>query len=300
MEWLTQFPITQHLLEVTKKKVCSALRSGPVPQHVGFIMDGNRTYAKRKHIELKEGHNAGFESMARILEVCYDCGVKSATVFAFSIENFKRPSYEVQWLMELAKAKFTKVVGNGEMCEQFGIQIRILGDLDLLPDDVRTALLKAEEITKHNKRAVLNVCWSYTSRHDMTQAIQKTIEQFAKNRIGLNDIDEDRISANLYTGPSPPLDLLIRTSGVYRLSDFMLWEATSERCDIEIVEELWPQFNALKMIWLLIKWSFNKTYNSKQISTPVTSSSFNRIDTDGGGCKKSLDETKMETIQVKE
>lgn len=283
-EWLAQFPVTQHLLEMGKKQVCSALKTGPVPQHVGFIMDGNRTYAKKKHIELKEGHSAGFESMAKILEVCYDCGVKCATVFAFSIENFSRPSYEIQWLMELAKTKFTQVVANGEMCEQFGIKINILGDLDLLPDDVRKILLETENITKDNTRAILNVCWCYTSRDDMTHSIKNIVDQYAKSKINIDAIDDDLISKNLYTGDSPPLELLIRTSGVYRLSDFMLWESISGNCEIEIITVLWPQFNALKMIWLLIKWSFNRTYNSKfnsgGSSNTSSNSSSNSISTD--------------------
>lgn len=262
-EWLASFPLTQHLMEIGKIQICKSLRTGPVPQHIGFIMDGNRTYAKIKHIELKEGHSAGFESMAKILEICYDCGVKCATVFAFSIENFKRSNYEIQWLMELAKTKFKQVVSNGEMCEQFGIQIRILGDLDLVPEDVKKVLLDAQELTKNNSRAILNVCWSYTSRDDITHSIKEIINKISKNQINIKDINENLISENLYTGNSPPLDLLIRTSGVYRLSDFMLWESSKEECDIEILDVLWPQFNAISMIWILIKWSFNKTYNVK-------------------------------------
>lgn len=264
-EWLTQFPLTQHLLEYGKKQVCNALKTGPVPQHIGYIMDGNRTYAKSKNIELKEGHSAGFDSMARVLEVCYDCGVKCASVFAFSIENFKRPSYEIKWLMELAKSKFKQVVANGELCEKYGVKIKILGDLDLIPEDVKEVFLNAEEITKNNNRAVLNVCWCYTSRDDMAQSIRKTIEQFnnSDNGLDLQDICEDSISSNLYTGNSPPLDLLIRTSGVHRLSDFMLWEAIERRCSIEILEVLWPQLDALRMIWELIKWGFGRTYSFK-------------------------------------
>lgn len=262
-DWLASFPLTQHVLKMGKSQICKSLKTGPVPQHIAFIMDGNRTYARIKHIELKEPHSAGFESMAKILEVCYDCGVKCATVFAFSIENFKRSSYEIQWLMELAKTKFKQVVGNGEICEQFGIQIRILGDLDLLPDDVREVLLEAQRITKDNTRAILNVCWSYASRDDMTHSIKDIVGKTAKNRLSVKDIDEDCISRHLYTGLSPPLDLLIRTSGVYRLSDFMLWECSRDGCDIEILDVLWPQFNALRMVWILIKWSFNKTYNTK-------------------------------------
>lgn len=273
-EWLTSFPLTQYIQEQTKKHVCKAIRTGPVPQHIGFIMDGNRTYAKRKHIEAKEGHSAGFDSMSKILEVCYDCGVKSVTVFAFSIENFKRSNYEINWLMELAKTKFKQVVGNGELCEQFGIKIKILGDLNLLPLDLRKVLLEAQEITKNNSRAVLNVCWSYTSRHDMTQSIQQIVGMFDGNKIidskknksidNIKNIDEDLISKKLYTGDSPPLDLLIRTSGVHRLSDFMLWECCREGCTIEIIDVLWPQFSALNMVWLLVKWSFQKTYNSNK------------------------------------
>lgn len=261
-EWLASFPLTQYLLEKGKVQICKSLRTGPVPEHIGFIMDGNRTYARIKHMELKEGHSAGFESMARILEVCYDCGVKCATVFAFSIENYKRSNYEIQWLMELAKAKFKQVVGNGELCEQYGVQIRILGDMDLVPDDVKEVLLKAQEITKHNQRAILNVCWSYTSRDDITHSIKEIVWKTSKNKLDVKEIDEDCISNNLYTKDSPPLDLLIRTSGVYRLSDFLLWESSNENCDIEILDVLWPQFNALRMVWVLIKWSFNRTYNT--------------------------------------
>lgn len=253
-------------MEFGKKQVCNALKTGPVPQHIGFIMDGNRTYAKSKNIELKEGHSAGFESMASVLEVCYDCGVECASVFAFSIENFKRPSYEIKWLMELAKSKFKQVVAHGELCEKYGVKIKILGDLDLIPDDVKEVFLQAEEITKNNKRAVLNVCWCYTSRDDITQSIKKTIEQFNDPNIGLDSskITEENITNNLYTGQSPPLELIVRTSGVYRLSDFMLWEAIGKGCSIEIMEVLWPQLNALRMVWLLIKWSFTRTYNLKE------------------------------------
>ncbi|KAG0674713.1 cis-prenyltransferase [Pichia californica] len=288
-DWLASFPLTQRVMEMGKVQICKSLRTGPVPQHIGFIMDGNRTYAKIKHIELKEGHSAGFESMARILEVCYDCGVKCASVFAFSIENYKRSSYEIQWLMELAKTKFKQVVGNGEICEQFGIQIRILGDLDLVPDDVKQVLLQAQEITKHNTRAVLNVCWSYTSRDDMTHSIKEILHKVTKNQLKVKDIDEDCISKNLYTGDSPPLDLLIRTSGVYRLSDFMLWESSKEGCDIEILDVLWPQFNAMNMVWILIKWSFSKTYNVKNKNlNPKATSNISNDNSNDSGVKKSL------------
>ncbi|VEU21871.1 DEKNAAC102844 [Brettanomyces naardenensis] len=213
-------------------------------------------------MEMKEGHSAGFESLAKALETCYDCGVEVATVFAFSIENFNRSRYEVEWLMELGKSKFRQVVGNGELCEKYGIKIRVLGNLDLLPSDLKKVLLDAEELTKNNTRAVLNVCWPYTSRDDMTHAVRKIVSK----RYEADSITEDLISKNLYTGGLPKLDLLIRTSAVYRLSDFMLWECVDPDCDIEIVSVLWPAFSATRMVWVLLKWGFGRTYYGRRMA----------------------------------
>ncbi|QPG74059.1 hypothetical protein FOA43_001380 [Brettanomyces nanus] len=255
-DWISTFPLTQHITEFTKNQICRVISAGPVPKHVGFIMDGNRRYAKQNHMEMKEGHSAGFESMAKVLETCYDCGVEVATVFAFSIENFNRSRYEVEWLMELGKAKFKQVVGNGELCERYGIKIRVLGNLDLLPKDLWKVLKDAEELTKNNTRAILNVCWPYTSRDDMTHAVRKVVTKGYPP----DAITEHLVAENLYTGGLPKLDLLIRTSAVYRLSDFMLWECIDLDCDIEIVSVLWPEFSPARMAWILLKWGFGRTY----------------------------------------
>lgn len=261
MEWLTSFPASQALLNVTKKFVARCIETGPVPQHIGFVMDGNRRFAKNHHIELKEGHSAGFESMAQILELCYECGVKSATVFAFSIENFKRSKHEVDWLMELAKERFAQMVSQGELAEQYGVRIKVLGDVSLLPDDVRQVLKEAEEVTKHNSRAVLNVCFPYTSRHEMTHAMKHIVKKNMKTPI---EINEATISDLLYTGGQPPLDLFIRTSGVSRLSDFLLWQVSTPGVVIEFVDVLWPDFTPLRMAWILIKYSFKKAYSKEE------------------------------------
>ncbi|ODV87526.1 hypothetical protein CANARDRAFT_174566 [[Candida] arabinofermentans NRRL YB-2248] len=262
LDWVSTFPLTRHIAAFGKNQLCNILRSGPIPQHIGFIMDGNRRYARQRNMEMKEGHSAGFDSMAKLLEICYDCGVKAATVFAFSIENFNRSDYEIEWLMKLAKSKFKQIVDNGELCEKYGVKIRILGNIMLLPSDVRQVLLEAQEITKNNKRAILNVCCPYTSRDDITHAIKKIIVE----NYNSDDIDENLISNNLYTGQVPKLDLLIRTSGVYRLSDFMLWESVDLDCEIEILSILWPQFTPQMMIWILLKWSFNKTYYETEMN----------------------------------
>ncbi|CAK9441500.1 uncharacterized protein LODBEIA_P53680 [Lodderomyces beijingensis] len=231
------------------------IRSGPTPQHVGIIMDGNRRYARSHKMEIKEGHSLGFETMANTLELLYESGVTAATVYAFSIENFNRSSFEVKWLMDLAKAKFTQINKNGFLCQDYGIRIKILGNLKLLPPDVLEILHETEEITKHNTRAVLNVCFPYTSRDEMKNAIKNVVEEATRSGIVIN---EKTLENYLYTADSPPLDLLIRTSGTYRLSDFLLWQCTSPDCAVMFVDKLWPEFTPWDMFKILITWGFNK------------------------------------------
>lgn len=256
-DWVSTFPGYKQVLTTAKKVFGNIIRTGPTPRNVGIIMDGNRRYAKSQKIELKEGHNMGFESMANILEVLYESGVQCATVYAFSIENFNRLSYEVKWLMDLAKLKMQQISQHGDLCEQYGIKIKILGNTKLLPLDVQEILFKTEEMTKNNTRAVLNVCFPYTSRDEITNAI-KCVVSNAVEEGGDYAIDEDTINQFLYTADSPPLDLLVRTSGTYRLSDFLLWQCVSPDCSIVFVDKLWPEFKPWDMCKLLINWSYNK------------------------------------------
>lgn len=260
MDWINVIPKAGYLQEQLKNVLAKILTTGPVPKHIGFVMDGNRRFARKHKIELKEGHNAGFESMAKILEICYECGVESCTVFAFSIENFKRNKFEVDWLMELAKLRFSQMVEQGEICEQFGIKIKVLGDKSLLPVEVLKVLNQAEEITKNNNRAILNVCFPYTARNEITNSIKTIISQ--KTEVEL--IDEQLIEDNLYTQNQAPLDLLIRTSGVTRLSDFLLWQVVDKNVEIELVDTLWPDLTPLHIIWILIKFSFKKNYSRQR------------------------------------
>lgn len=253
---MATFPGYSWLLNTTKLVFGRIVQTGPVPKHVGLIMDGNRRYARIRNIELKEGHNMGFESMASILEVLYECGVECATVYAFLIENFKRLSYEVKWLMDLAKQKFQQITQHGELCEQYGVRIKVLGNLSMLQPDVLRLMKQAEETTKNNKRATLNVCFPYTARDEITNLIKQIVRKSARGEDFI--IDESCISDFLYTRDSPPLELLVRTSGTYRLSDFLLWQCVSSDCSIVITDTLWPEFTPYHMAKILIHWGFNK------------------------------------------
>ncbi|CAI5759819.1 unnamed protein product [Candida verbasci] len=268
-DWISTFPGYKNLLSASKKIIGKIISTGSVPSHVGIIMDGNRRYAKSHKIEIKEGHNLGFETMANILELLYESGVKVTTVYAFSIENFKRSSFEVQWLMDLAKSKFNQINQHGFLCEEYGVKIKIIGNLKMLPDDVLVVLKETEEITKNNTRAVLNVCFPYTSRDEITTSIKNVVEETMRNPT--IEINENLIESNLYTKDNPPVELLIRTSGTYRLSDFMLWQAVSPNCKIVFINQLWPNFKPWDMIKILINFAFEKYWyaneNSKFVNT---------------------------------
>lgn len=227
-------------------------------------MDGNRRYARRNHLQVKEGHEAGFFTMSKILELCYESGVECATVYAFSIENFKRSPHEVDALMKLAKDRIRQIVASGEMAEKYGIKVRIIGDLSLLDKELRDDMNNAMEITKNNKRAVLNICFPYTGREEIVHSMQNVVELAQANSDDPKFIiDEQLINANLYTGDQPPLDLLIRTSGMVRLSDFMVWQVSNKGVAIELIDCLWPDFGPLRMAWILLKFVFQKSFSNR-------------------------------------
>lgn len=253
--WVQTFPGYSQLMRRFKRTVGAICRTGAVPRHVGVIMDGNRRYAKTRHMELKEGHNLGFDSLALILELLYELGVECATVFAFLIENFKRLKHEVQWLMDLAKAKLLQMTQHGDLCEQYGIRIRILGNTALLPPDVQQILHDTEAATAGNTTATLNVCFPYTSRDEMAHGVRLLVAAAAADP-GLA-IDENSIEKHLYTAELPPLSLLIRTSGTARLLDFLLWQCVPLSCAIVFSDKLWPEFSPWDMTKILLSWSFN-------------------------------------------
>ncbi|KAL6944730.1 hypothetical protein ACO0RG_001476 [Hanseniaspora osmophila] len=237
--------------------------SNHVPQHIGFIMDGNRRYAKQHKLKVKQGHDLGFFSMCSVLELCYECGVKSATVFAFSIENFKRSQSEVDALMELARKRILQIVQHGELCAKYGVKVRILGDRSLLDDDVLEELQKAEKITESNSRATLNICFPYTGRYDLYQSMHAIVQASGEGFLDYKNITAKTIDDYLYTRDDPPVDLLIRTSGVKRLSDFLVWQVQQRGVVLEFLDCLWPEFSVSDMWFILLKFTYNKTVNGE-------------------------------------
>lgn len=217
------------------------LKQGPIPHHVAFIMDGNRRFAREQNINRSHGHLKGFERLAKTLDWCLELGITEVTVYAFSIENFKRSQEEVDGIMDLAREKFIKLIAEKDKLMEHGVRVRVLGKLTMLPEDLQITIAYAEEMTKDNNKAQLNVCMAYTSREEMCHAMREAAEGVQRGILQEDDLSEDVLEQCLYTSQSPSPDLLLRTSGEVRLSDFLLWQ--SSYAVLSFMPVLWPDFS---------------------------------------------------------
>ncbi|EPQ57752.1 Di-trans-poly-cis-decaprenylcistransferase [Gloeophyllum trabeum ATCC 11539] len=237
----------------TQDALLSVLAAGPIPKHVAFVMDGNRRYARRKHAPVQQGHSEGFVALRRMLEICLKLGIKCVTAYAFAIDNFKRSPEEVDALMNLAEDKLQELCQHGSLLHEYGVRLNVIGKKELLPERVQAAARKAEEMTRYNDRAILNLCMPYASRDEITTAVERTINDALNEDRSPESISEKDIDDHLMTtaAGSPPLDILIRTSGVKRLSDFLLWQCC-EDTQIQFATTYWPDFGLLDFIPIIL------------------------------------------------
>jgi len=222
------------------------LRQENMPRHVALIMDGNRRYSKiQGDMNSIEGHKRGVSTLEKVLDWCIDLGIEIVTVYAFSIENFKRSPEEVKGLMELFKHNF-ETIGQNKRIHQNNVKLRAVGKLELLPDDVREAIRKAEESTsKYNKRQV-NIAIGYDGRLEIVDAIKKIANQVKDGKLDPDEIDENIVNENLYTAGLVDPNLIIRTSGEERLSGFLLWQ--SSYSELYFCDSLWPQLRKVDFL----------------------------------------------------
>ncbi len=202
-------------------------------------MDGNRRWAKEKNLPSAMGHKKGVDSLKNILRACNDFSIKYLTVYAFSTENWNRKKEEVEFLMNLVAVTLTNELA--EMHKE-NVQIHFIGDLTKLSDKLQKILANAVETTKNNTGVVLQIALNYGSRDEIVHAVQKIVESGVKS----DEIDEQLISENLYTVGVPDPDILIRTGGEQRISNYLLWQIAYS--EIIIRSEFWPDFdkNSLK------------------------------------------------------
>ncbi|KAJ1648149.1 hypothetical protein LPJ64_000509 [Coemansia asiatica] len=200
-----------------RELVVHILKQGPVPQHIAFIMDGNRRFARKSHMATAKGHVSGFYTLARVLEWCNELGIGHVSVFAFAINNFNRSEEEVTALMSLAKEKLRELVEKSELVRKHSVCIRIIGNRDLLPADVLESVEFAEKQTEANTGMVVNICFAYSATDEISSAIRRLAEDVENGRLQEQDIDEKCFESRLQI-PGPDLDILVRTSGQIRFT----------------------------------------------------------------------------------
>ena len=209
--------------------------NGAVPRHVAVIMDGNGRWARERSLPRPLGHRAGMKAVREAVEGAIAAGVDVLTVFAFSEENWQRPQPEISALMELLEEYIAREVA--ELREQ-GVAVHVLGDRARLVPGARAAVERAERETRAGAKLALNLCISYSSRAELARAARLLAEDVLKGARRLEEIDEAALAAKLYTAPWGDPDLLIRTSGEYRLSNFLLWQLAYT--ELYVTPVLWP------------------------------------------------------------
>jgi len=211
--------------------------NGQIPRHVAIIMDGNGRWAKDRHLPRTLGHREGMKAVREVVEGCIQSGIDILTLYAFSEENWKRPPVEIGALMLLLEEYIAKETAE---LRQQGVQVNVIGDLARLPQAKRDAVDRLVAGTRGGTKLQLNLAISYSSRAEIARAARRLAEDVLHGRLALEDVDEDELARRLYTAGIPDPDLLVRTSGELRISNFLLWQLAYT--ELYITPVLWPDF----------------------------------------------------------
>lgn len=208
-----------------------------IPKHVAVIMDGNGRWAKQQGLMRVRGHEKGAKAVRQTVETCAELGIENLTLYAFSTENWKRPKLEVDTLMKLLVSSLRKEL---KTLQDNNISLRAVGALELLPKSAQVELQEVINATENNKHMKLTLALSYGSREELISVIKKVASGVNEGNIAIEDINIDTINSHLYTNFLPDVDLLIRTSGEQRISNFLLWQIAY--AELYFTEVLWPDF----------------------------------------------------------
>jgi undecaprenyl diphosphate synthase len=226
------------------------LRSaGEVPGHVAIIMDGNGRWARQRGLPRHAGHREGMKSVREAMEGSIEAGIRTLTLFAFSTENWSRPPKEISALMGLLELYARKE--REDLCRQ-GVEVRVLGQLDRLGKGTRRAVNGIMEETEGGEKLRLNLMISYSGRKEIVRAVQLLAGEVLEGRLTLQDIDDERFEDSLFTRGLPDPDLLIRTSGEMRISNFMLWQLAYT--EFHVTPVLWPDFTRLDLFSAVLEY----------------------------------------------
>ena len=211
--------------------------SEKLPQHVAVIMDGNGRWAKSRDQERTFGHKNAIKAVREVINACNEVNIPYLTLYTFSTENWNRPTEEVNTLMDLLSSTLLQ---EAEEIFSKGLRIHAIGDLERLPDTVREQLLNIIELTKNNNKGNLILALSHGSQREILNAVKEISKKVKDGVVDINDIDEKLFENHLYTKDFPPVDLLIRTSGEVRISNFLLWQIAY--AELQFLDTLWPDF----------------------------------------------------------
>ncbi|MDR0791147.1 MAG: di-trans,poly-cis-decaprenylcistransferase [Methanomassiliicoccaceae archaeon] len=224
-------------------KLEKEVKQGHIPQHVAVIMDGNRRYAEETlKADVNQGHMKGKEKLEEVLEWCRDLGVRVLTVYAFSTENFSRKEEEVEFLMDLLERTLIEFASD-ERIHKNRIKLKVIGDIGMMPDNVVAAIRHAEDATSGYSDFHLNMAIAYSGRQEIRDAIRNIAQKVKDNELSVDDIDESLISGHMYSPGLPDPDLVLRTSGELRVSNFLLWQMAYS--ELYFADVYWPGFRKM-------------------------------------------------------
>ena len=245
----------------TKKDVSPQLPEN-VPVHVAIIMDGNGRWARERGLPRLAGHRAGVENLRRLLEACVEYGIQILTIYAFSTENWNRPESEVKGLITILEEVIDREL---KSLHENGVQLRHIGKLERLSPNLQDKVRQAIEVTKENQRLILNVAWNYGGRAEIVHAIQAMIQ----DGIQPEAVTEEMVSRYLYTYDCPDPDLIIRTSGEMRVSNFLIWQGAYS--ELYVTPHYWPDFGPDELLEALHDYA-QRERRYGQVLDPVASS----------------------------
>ena len=228
-----------------EKRLLKEIQSRPVPNHVAVIMDGNRRYAKEFGLLVAEGHEKGKEKLEEMMAWCLELGIRVLTVYAFSTENVTRDNEEIGILMRMFARSFDNLADD-ERVHKHRIRVRVLGQRGILPDDVKEAIERAEEKTKDYDEYFFNIAVGYGGREEIIQAIRKMAADVVAGGLSVDDITEETFYSYLYTSDIPDPDLILRTSGEERISNFLLWQLAYS--ELYFSDVYWPGFRKVDFL----------------------------------------------------
>lgn len=230
---------------VYEKNLLNKVKQGPIPTHIAIIMDGNRRFAEARDMLPIEGHRHGVVTLENVLDWSEEIGIKVLTVFAFSTENMNRSSEEVDDIMDLFAENLWRMC-NDERIHRNSIHIKVLGKKTQLPSKVQEAIRDAERLTKGYTRFFFNIALNYGGREEIMNAIRHICEDARSGDIGVTDIDAELVDSYLYTNGFPEPELVIRTSGEKRISNFLLWQAAHSH--LYFADVYWPDFRKIDLL----------------------------------------------------